>query len=77
MSQNTIFVDGEDLGIKEALEILTDEFIESGGYCRQTVIDLREALKDRFFIKNPVVFNQYSGPVIWDDKTPRLGDFVD
>lgn len=36
-----IFVD-EELPIQEALKRLSDEFIMQGGYCDQTVIDLRD-----------------------------------
>jgi hypothetical protein len=40
-----IYFKGKSRPIDEALEMLTDEWIDDGAYCAQTVIDLRDALK--------------------------------
>lgn len=40
-SEIKIFVD-EELPMQEAIKRLSDEFILQGGYCDQTVIDLRD-----------------------------------
>ncbi len=45
----TIYANGESHSIDKALKMLTDEWIDDGNYCAQTVIDLRDALK--FYIK--------------------------
>ncbi len=67
MSQNTIYIDGRgDIEIKEALEILTDEFIDNGFHSDQTMIDLREALKERLNSQ----FVESSIPHIYGDSTP-------
>jgi len=44
MTEPTIYVNSEDHSIDEALKILTDEWVDDGNYCAQTVIDLRDAL---------------------------------
>jgi hypothetical protein len=49
MTEPTIFANGERHSIDEALKKLTDEWVDDGNYCAQTVIDLRDALK--FYIK--------------------------
>jgi hypothetical protein len=41
---DTIYTD-EAKSIKDALEQMTDEWIEDGQYCDQTLMDLRDALK--------------------------------
>lgn len=38
--------EGGYLPIHDALEILTDEFVDGGQCCDQTIIDLRDALKE-------------------------------
>ena len=35
----------ESLPLRDALDILTDEALDNGHYCAQTVMDLRDALK--------------------------------
>lgn len=35
----------EHVPIKKALKIMTDEWVDDGNYCAQTVIDMRDALK--------------------------------
>ena len=45
MTEPTIFANGERHSIDEALKKLTDEWVDDGNYCAQTVIDLRDALK--------------------------------
>lgn len=37
--------DGGELKVKNALEVMTDDWIESGQACHQTIIDMRDALK--------------------------------
>lgn len=34
-----------DIPLDEALLIMTDDWIDNGNYCPQTIIDLRDALK--------------------------------
>ena len=48
MKNNTIYLPNEEenVSLKRALEILTDQYIEDGQYCDQTVIDLRDALTE-------------------------------
>ena len=47
MTNNTIYLwDTEDTPLNEALNILTDEYIDDGNVCNQTVIDLRNALAE-------------------------------
>ena len=36
---------GGSLKVKNALEVMTDEWIDGGNYCAATVADLRDALK--------------------------------
>jgi len=40
-----IYSKGKSRPIDEALKILTDEWIDEGNYCAQTVMDMRDALK--------------------------------
>jgi hypothetical protein len=49
MTKHSIYCNGEHHSIDEALKMLTDEWIDDGNYCSQTVIDLRDALK--YYIK--------------------------
>jgi hypothetical protein len=49
MTKHSIYCSGEHLNIDEALKMLTDEWVDDGNYCAQTVIDLRDALK--FYIE--------------------------
>lgn len=49
MTKHSIYYNDEHHSIEEALKMLTDEWIDDGNYCAQTVIDLRDALK--FYIK--------------------------
>lgn len=45
MKDPTIFISGENVPLKKALKIITDEWVDDGNYCAQTVIDMRDALK--------------------------------
>lgn len=45
-----IYFDGENLSVPVAIERITDELVDDGEYCGQTVIDLRDALK--FVLEN-------------------------
>lgn len=45
MTEPTIYVNSEDHSIDEALNILTDEWVDDGNYSAQTVIDLRDAVE--------------------------------
>jgi len=65
MTKHSIYCNGEHLNIDEALKMLTDEWIDDGNYCAQTVIDLRDALK--YYIKECKKLEQQ----IADDYWPR------
>ena len=45
MNEPTIYMNGNDVPLTEALKKMTDEWVDDGNYCAQTVIDLRDALK--------------------------------
>lgn len=49
MTKHSIYYNDEHHSIDEALKMLTDEWIDDGNYCAQTVIDLRDVLK--YYIK--------------------------
>ena len=49
MTKHSIYCSDESRPLDEALKIITDEWVDDGSYCAQTVIDLRDALK--FYIK--------------------------
>lgn len=49
MTKHSIYYNDEHHSIDEALKMFTDEWVDDGNYCAQTVIDLRDALK--FYIK--------------------------
>ena len=38
-------MNSENIPLTEALKKMTDEWVDDGNYCAQTVIDLRDALK--------------------------------
>ena len=40
-----IYMNSENIPLTEALKKMTDEWVDDGNYCAQTVIDLRDALK--------------------------------
>ena len=44
MFEPTIFIDGENVPVEKALKTMTDEWVDDGNYCAQTVIDLRDSL---------------------------------
>ncbi len=44
MFEPTIFIDEENVPVEKALKIMTDEWVDDGNYCAQTVLDLRDAL---------------------------------
>ena len=44
MKKPTIYMNSEDVPLTEALEKMTDEWVDDGNYSAQTVIDLRDAL---------------------------------
>ena len=43
---NTIWVDGCCVEAKEALELMTDDWIDCDNYCQATVYDLRDLCKN-------------------------------
>ncbi len=43
---STIYIDGKDLPIKKALRLMTDDWIDDGQYCAQTVMDMRDILRE-------------------------------
>jgi polyhydroxyalkanoate synthesis regulator phasin len=45
MKEPTIYMNGKEVPLTEALKKMTDEWVDDGNYCAQTVIDLRNALK--------------------------------
>jgi len=45
MKDPTIYLDGKNVHIDEALKILTDDFVDGSDYSAQTVIDLRDAVE--------------------------------
>lgn len=49
MTKHSIYCSDESRPLDEALKIITDEWVDDGSYCAQTVIDLRDVLK--FYIK--------------------------
>lgn len=49
MTKHSIYCSDESRPLDEALKIITDEWVDDGSYCAQTVIDLRDALK--FYIE--------------------------
>ena len=44
MIEPTIFIDEENVPVEKALKTMTDEWVDDGNYCAQTVIDLRDSL---------------------------------
>ena len=44
MKEPTIYMNSKDVPLTEALKKMTDEWVDDGNYCAQTVIDLRDAL---------------------------------
>lgn len=44
MFEPTIFIDEENVPVEKALKTMTDEWVDDGNYCAQTVIDLRDSL---------------------------------
>lgn len=45
MKEPTIYMNGENVPLTEALKKMTDDWVDDGNYCAQTVIDMRDALK--------------------------------
>ena len=45
MKKLMIYMNSENIPLTEALKKMTDEWVDDGNYCAQTVIDLRDALK--------------------------------
>jgi hypothetical protein len=45
MTKHSIYCSDESRPLEEALKIITDEWVDDGNYCAQTVIDMRDALK--------------------------------
>ena len=45
MKEPTICMNSKNVPLTEALKKMTDEYLDEGNYCTQTVIDLRDALK--------------------------------
>ena len=46
MKKLMIYMNSENIPLTEALKKMTDEWVDDGNYCAQTVIDLRDALKE-------------------------------
>lgn len=46
MKDLTIFINGEDVPLEKALKTMSDEWVDDGNYCAQTVIDMRDALNE-------------------------------
>jgi hypothetical protein len=46
MKEPTIYMNSENIPLTEALKKMTDEWVDDGNYCAQTVIDMRDALKE-------------------------------
>ena len=44
MKEPTIYMNSENIPLTEALKKMTDNWVDGGNYCAQTVIDLRDAL---------------------------------
>ena len=45
MKEPTIYMNSVNVPLTEALKKMTDEWVDDGNYCAQTVIDLRNVLK--------------------------------
>ena len=45
MKDLTIFINMDHVPIEKALKTMTDDWVDGGNYCAQTVIDMRDALK--------------------------------
>ena len=45
MKELMIYMNHENILLTEALNKMTDDWVDDGNYCAQTVIDLRDALK--------------------------------
>lgn len=45
MKSITIYADGKQHSLDEIFDVLSDNYIDDGGVCNQTVIDLRDALQ--------------------------------
>jgi hypothetical protein len=45
MIEPTIFIDMEHVPLEKAHKTMTNEWVDEGNYCAQTVIDMRDALK--------------------------------
>lgn len=45
MKKPTIYMNSVNVPLTEALKKMTDEWVDDGNYCAQTVIDLRDVLK--------------------------------
>ena len=63
MKEPTIYLRSKNYNINGALKILTDEWVDDGNYCAQTVIDLRDALK--FYIKECKKLEQQIADDYW------------
>lgn len=63
MTKHSIYFKGKNHSVEEALEMLTDEWVDDGNYCAQTVIDLRDALK--FYIKECKKLEQQIAEDYW------------
>jgi len=43
--KSKIYINEKNISLEQALKIMTDEWVDEGNYCAQTVIDMRDALK--------------------------------
>ena len=45
MIKSKIYINEKNISLEQALKIMTDEWVDEGNYCAQTVIDMRDALE--------------------------------
>ena len=43
--KSKIYINEKNISLEQALKIMTDEWVDEGNYCAQTVIDMRDALE--------------------------------
>ncbi len=85
MGDLKIYIDEDYVSIKEALDIITDDFVDDGHCCNQTIIDLRDALKsvlkerDMFEKKysNLVIGMTYLSGLVDEDTCKKIDEILD
>ena len=50
LDEHKIYWDGEEISIREACEKITDEEIDNGQVCNQTVVDLMKVMRTLYAI---------------------------